>query len=143
MATLKLEGVNDLMGDLYKLAGVIEADHVFDSALKSGAQIISDQTQANILSTTVQRTGDLAGSVRITPVKTYGGKFMGKKYIQVNVEAQSEEGFYYARSVEFGHGGPVTAGAYPFMRPAYDARKDEAYDLIRDAIRQAIDKIGD
>ena len=42
---------------------------------------------------------------------------------------------------EYGHGGPAPAPAHPFIRPAYDTRADEAYGIIRDGLRDAIDRL--
>lgn len=41
----------------------------------------------------------------------------------------------------YGHGGPAPAPAHPFIRPAYDTRADEAYGIIRDGLRDAIDRL--
>ena len=54
---------------------------------------------------------------------------------------RKEEGAYYATPVEYGHGGPAPAPAHPFIRPAYDTRQDEAYEIIRDGLRDAIDQM--
>ena len=53
----------------------------------------------------------------------------------------SEADAFYANPVEFGHGGPAPAPAHPFVRPAFDTRQDEAYSIIRDGLRDAIDKL--
>ena len=42
-----------------------------------------------------------------------------------------EAGAYYANPVEYGHGGPAPAPAHPFVRPAFDARAEEAYGEIK------------
>ena len=47
---------------------------------------------------------------------------------------------YYPSFVEFGHAGPAPAPAHPYIRPAYDARADESYEIIREGLRDAIDK---
>ena len=54
---------------------------------------------------------------------------------------RKEEGAYYATPVEYGHGGPAPAPAHPFIRPAYDTRADEAYEIIRDGLRDAVDRL--
>ena len=41
----------------------------------------------------------------------------------------------------YGHGGPAPAPAHPFIRPAYDTRADEAYEIIRDGLRDAVDRL--
>ena len=48
---------------------------------------------------------------------------------------------YYPAFVEYGHGGPAPAPAHPYIRPAYDTRVDEAYEIIRDGLRDAIDRL--
>lgn len=56
-------------------------------------------------------------------------------------ESDKEEDAYYATPVEYGHGGPAPAPAHPFIRPAYDTRADEAYGIIRDGLRDAVDRL--
>jgi len=51
-----------------------------------------------------------------------------------------DEEDYYPAFVEYGHGGPAPAPAHPYIRPAYDARQDEAYEIIRDGLRDALDQ---
>ena len=54
----------------------------------------------------------------------------GGKQISIGVK-HSEAGAYYANPVEYGHGGPAPAPAHPFVRPAFDARAEEAYGEIK------------
>ena len=72
------------------------------------------------------------------------GKVRKRRYsgrsITIGVH-RKEEGAYYAPPVEYGHGGPAPAPAHPFIRPAYDTRSDEAYEIIRDGLRDAIDQL--
>ncbi len=35
----------------------------------------------------------------------------------------------------------VGAPAHPYIRPAYDVRQDEAYEIIREGLRNALDKL--
>ena len=42
----------------------------------------------------------------------------------------------------YGHAGPTPAPAHSYIRPAYDARADESYEIIREGLRDAIDKNG-
>ena len=42
----------------------------------------------------------------------------------------------------YGHAGPAPAPAHPYIRPAYDARAEESYEIIREGLRDAIDKNG-
>ena len=42
----------------------------------------------------------------------------------------------------YGHGGPGPAPSHPYIRPAYDVTEDEAYELIRNGLRSALDRLG-
>lgn len=46
----------------------------------------------------------------------------------------------YANPVEWGHGGPHPAPPHPFVRPAFDTRKDEAYAQMKQVISDALKK---
>lgn len=59
----------------------------------------------------------------------------GGKQITIGIH-HSENGAYYANPVEFGHGGP--APAHPFVRPAFDARADEAFSEIKRVLRDEL-----
>ena len=61
----------------------------------------------------------------------------GGKYITIGVK-HSEKGAYYANPVEKGHGGPGPAPAHPFVRPAFDVRKDEAYQIMKNILKDEL-----
>ena len=61
----------------------------------------------------------------------------GGKYIAIGVK-HSEKGAYYANPVEKGHGGPAPAPAHPFVRPAFDVRKDEAYQIMKNILKDEL-----
>lgn len=50
---------------------------------------------------------------------------------------QTHVGIFYARYVEFGHGGPRPAPAHPFFRPAADAKAQEAADKVIAVVLEA------
>ena len=52
------------------------------------------------------------------------------------------EGDYYPAFVEYGHGGPRPAPPHPFIRPAYDLTKDEAWEAIKAAMIQKLKEKG-
>lgn len=130
---IETAGFIELADDLMKMAAGL-SDSAIDAALRAGAGPVLDQAKANVNS----RSGDLARSLTIGSVKTR----RGGKYITIGAHKGSPAQ-EYAGPVEFGHGGPHPAGPHPYLRPAYDAKQDEAYALIRQSIKQAIDKIGE
>ena len=138
---LDTQGFDGLATDIAGMASRIDADGagapVARRILEAAAQPIHQQMKANASKDPKIITGVLNRSIRIGPVKK---RRRSGKSITIGVH-RKEEGAYYATPVEYGHGGPAPAPAHPFIRPAYDTRADEAYGIIRDGLRDAIDRL--
>ena len=138
---LDTQGFDGLASDIAGMAGRMDADGAGAPAvrriLEAAAQPIHRQMKANASKDPKIITGVLNRSIRIGPVKK---RRKSGKSITIGVH-RKEEGAYYATPVEYGHGGPAPAPAHPFIRPAYDTRADEAYGIIRDGLRDAIDRL--
>ena len=138
---LDTQGFDGIASDIAGMAGRMDADGagapVARRILEAAAQPIHRQMKANASKDPKIITGVLNRSIRIGPVKK---RRKSGKSITIGVH-RKEEGAYYATPVEYGHGGPAPAPAHPFIRPAYDTRADEAYEIIRDGLRDAIDRL--
>ena len=138
---LDTQGFDGLASDIAGMASRMDADGagapVARRILEAAAQPIHQQMKANASRDPQIITGVLNRSIRIGPVKK---RRKSGKSITIGVH-RKEEGAYYATPVEYGHGGPAPAPAHPFIRPAYDTRADEAYEIIRDGLRDAIDRL--
>ena len=138
---LDTQGFDGLATDIAGMAGRMDADGagapVARRILEAAAQPIHRQMKANASEDPQIITGVLSRSICIGPVKK---RRKSGKSITIGVH-RKEEGAYYATPVEYGHGGPAPAPAHPFIRPAYDTRADEAYEIIRDGLRDAIDRL--
>ena len=138
---LETQGFDGLATDIAGMASRMDADGagapVARRILEAAAQPIHQQMKANASKDPKIITGVLNRSIRIGPVKK---RRKSGKSITIGVH-RKEEGAYYATPVEYGHGGPAPAPAHPFIRPAYDTRADEAYGIIRDGLRDAIDRL--
>ena len=138
---LDTQGFDGLASDIAGMASRMDADGagapVARRILEVAAQPIHQQMKANASRDPKIITGVLNRSIRIGPVKK---RRQSGKSITIGVH-RKEEGAYYATPVEYGHGGPAPAPAHPFIRPAYDTRADEAYGIIRDGLRDAIDRL--
>lgn len=138
---LDTQGFDGLASDIAGMASRMDADGagapVARRILEAAAQPIHRQMKANASRDPKIITGVLNRSIRIGPVKK---RRKSGKSITIGVH-RKEEGAYYATPVEYGHGGPAPAPAHPFIRPAYDTRADEAYEIIRDGLRDAIDRL--
>ena len=138
---LDTQDFDGLASDIAGMASRMDADGagapVARRILEAAAQPIHQQMKANASKDPKIITGVLNRSIRIGPVKK---RRQSGKSITIGVH-RKEEGAYYATPVEYGHGGPAPAPAHPFIRPAYDTRADEAYEIIRDGLRDAVDRL--
>lgn len=136
---LETEGFADLMTDIAGMAAKMDADgagaSVAKRILEAAAQPIHQQMKQNASSDPKVITGVLYRSIEIGNVRKR--RYSGKS-ITIGVHRKAE-GAYYATPVEYGHGGPSPAPAHPFIRPAYDTRENEAYEIIRDGLRNELD----
>lgn len=124
---VEMQGFGDLQNDLTNMASELQFGTGVNRALEAGAAPIERQMKANASTNPKKITGILHGSIRTGRVKQ---RRLGGKAITIGV-SHKEQGAYYANPVEFGHGGPAPAPAHPFVRPAFDTRKEDAYAEIR------------
>ena len=134
--SMKLDGVDQLMGDFAAMAARLHEDGpTCTGILEAAAVPIHQQMKANASSDPKIITGALQRSIKVGRAK----KRRTGQSITIGVH-HSAEGAYYANAVEFGHGGPAPAPAHPFVRPAYDTKADESYDIIRAGLRDAVSR---
>ena len=135
---MNIDGFQELIADIHAMAEKIDADgagagtaaHILEDAAKP----IHDQMVVNAGTEIHARTGDLRRALKIGNVKSSRKR---GKYITIGVK-HSEKGAYYANPVEKGHGGPAPAPAHPFVRPAFDVRKDEAYQIMKKILKDEL-----
>ena len=96
-------------------------------ALGNGAAPVLKKIQENA---PVGPTGNLKEALESSAIKQVGGRY----FIKIGVINGKRAP--HAHLVENGHGGPHPAPPHPFMRPAFDAEKDTAYDAVRDTLRE-------
>lgn len=145
---VKTEGFNDLINDLLRMQARV-SDKGADRALKEGARPILEEMQSQASVDPRIRSGNLFRSIKIGKVRE---RTRRRKGASGNTAAKSitigthkrEAGAYapHAHLVEFGHGGPFPAPEHPFIRPAFDRRNGEAFEIIRRVLQQEIDRQG-
>ena len=139
---LEIDGLTDLFSDIASMAAAMDSEGTGAATakriLQNAAEPIHQQMKANASSDPAIQSGKLHGALQIGNVKR---RQNGGQHITIGVHRKdwSEED-YYPAYVEYGHGGPAPAPAHPYIRPAYDTRANEAYEIIRDGLRDAIDK---
>ena len=133
---LETQGFGDLQNDLTNMAAEMEFGSGVNRALQAGAKPIEEQMLRNASSNPKIITDALHSSIHTGSVKK---RRMGGKAITIGVH-RKEKGAFYATPVEYGHGGPAPAPAHPFVRPAFDTRVEEAYDAIKQVLRDELSK---
>ena len=133
---MELQGFGDLKNDLTNMAAEMEFGSGVNRALQAGAKPIEEQMLRNASSNPKIITDALHSSIHTGSVKK---RRMGGKGVTIGVH-RKEKGAFYATPVEYGHGGPAPAPAHPFVRPAFDAKVEEAYGIMKDILRDELSK---
>lgn len=127
---IEVRGFAELADDLGNMAEKASGSAI-NKSLEAGAEPVLRKAMGNISG--MRKTGELEGSLTIGPVKAN----KGRKRITIGTHAGTAAA-KYAMALEYGHGGPHPAPPHPFMMPAYDATKEDAYAAIRDTLRNEL-----
>ena len=127
----KMNNLNELRNDLQRMNN-IQTDGILENAAKP----VLSQMKQNASSDPKRQSGDLYNALSANIKKRKSGS---KVTIGVHRKDWKNEE-YYPAYVEYGHAGPQPAPAHPFVRPAFDTKKDEAYQMIRNGLNSEIRK---
>jgi HK97 gp10 family phage protein len=128
-AKFDISGADILLRDLERM---IPSDTNVDDALKAGAEPVRDEMQRTA---PVGETGNLQRAVKVGSVRTNkNGRTITIGIHRRDIDLTDKGGEYYPAYVEYGHGGPRPADPHPFIRPAFDLKKDEAWNTVKQAV---------
>lgn len=153
MAEVRIEGLADLHKLMQELPAKIESN-ALRGGLRAAAKVIEAEAKRLAPVGTVNGSGDLRASVRAS-VRSRNGK------VEATVKAGSKKA-WYARLVEFGTAAHLIrpknrkslffaglareqvnhpgAKKKPFMRPALDAKAQQAVQTLADYLRNRLPK---
>lgn len=124
---LETEGFEEIVRKLKQMGD--KGERGMSKALKAGGEIIKAEAVRNVPE---GKTGNLKESIRVTNARD---DVAGSKYIHIK---QDKKIAWYGRFVHQGHGlkrgGNVPAK--PFMRIAWERKKDEALEKVGEIIRR-------
>ena len=121
---ITLSGTEVLLSDLEKM---IPSDTNVDAALAEGAEVIAREMRQ----LAPVKSGKLKSAIKVG--KARNGR--NGRQVTVGVHRRDFSGDdYYPAYVEYGHGGPRPADPHPFIRPAFDLKKDEAWNTVKQAV---------
>lgn len=139
---LDFSGLLDISGDLDALSKA-ENGRVLRNATRSAAAVIKDEAVRRA----PRRTGKLAKNIVVLTQRTRNGDISSGVHIRGRnprtgnsdnkMKTKDSRNAFYWRFVELG---TSEMGAIPFIRPAYDARQEEAVKIAFDTANRAIDE---
>ena len=141
--SLEVSGTVDLRNDLTEMADKLSTSggnggRATRYILQQAAEPVLRQMLHNAETDPKMRSHKLRNSIKIGKVVR---RRKGGYRVTVGVH-RTDGGAEYANPVEFGHGGPHPAPAHPFVRPAFDAAKDEAYEKVKQDLQTALEARG-
>jgi len=121
---ITLSGTEVFLSDLERM---IPSDTNVDAALAEGAEVIAREMRQ----LAPVKSGKLKSAIKVG--KARNGR--NGRQVTVGVHRRDFSGDeYYPAYVEYGHGGPRPAPPHPFIRPAFDLKKDEAWNTVKQAV---------
>lgn len=139
---LDFSGLLDISGDLDALSKA-ENGRVLRNATRSAAAVIKDEAVRRA----PRRTGKLAKNIVVLTQRTRNGDISSGVHIRGRnprtgnsdnkMKTKDSRNAFYWRFVELG---TSEMAAIPFIRPAYDARQEEAVKVAFDTANRAIDE---
>lgn len=126
--SVSVSGTEVILADLEKMMNL--GDEIDDALVAAAIPIAQKMKQLAPV-----KSGRLRGAIGI------GAPRNGRRGRTVTVGIHKRDfgdGEYYPAFVEYGHGGKRPAPPHPFIRPAYDLTKDEAWEAIKAAMKQKI-----
>ena len=138
---IDVSGIPEVLTDINNMANKLDtngsAGPVTKRLLQAAAVPVESRMKAIASSDPAIISGDLHNAIGTGPVKKKSGK---NHHITVGVHRKDwhDEKDYYPAYVEYGHGGPAPAPAHPYIRPASDSTQDQAYEIIREGLREAL-----
>ena len=121
---ITLSGTEVFLSDLERM---IPSDTNVDAALAEGAEVIAREMRQ----LAPVKSGKLKSAIKVG--KARNGR--NGRQVTVGVHRRDFSGDdYYPAYVEYGHGGPRPADPHPFIRPALDLKKDEAWSIVKQAV---------
>lgn len=141
---LDFSALNDIAKDL-ELLSRAENNKVLRDATRAGAEVLKNEVQRRapektgklkrnvvVVTQKSKRKGEVSSGVHIRGTNSQGNNS------NVKVKGNNSRNAYYWRFLELG---TVKMPAVPFIRPAFDARENEAAEAAIRQMNQSIDKV--
>ncbi|MDU7250842.1 MAG: HK97 gp10 family phage protein [Clostridium sp.] len=125
MASMELNGLDELIRKVQDMgkAGV----RVENAALKKAGELIVEEAKNNV----PVKTEKLKKGLKVSGVRKKGGN----KFVLAGIQKGDNSKIFYGKFLEFG---TSKMKAQPFMGPAYESKKEEAKEIIKDELKKGL-----
>lgn len=128
--TVQMTGLRELGAALKELDSRVQK-RIARSATAAGARVIANEAKARV---PVDK-GTVKKNIRTANLKP-SQPGIQETAVGVRVKGKTDESAWYWFLLEFG---TAKMSAYPFMRPAFEAKKEEAANKIKDQLKKRLD----
>lgn len=122
---MELTGLDELIKKLEDMGKA--GEKIENKALKRAGKVILDEAKENV----PFRKGKLKEGLKLSGIKRKGTR----KYLLVGIQKNDNSKIFYGKFLEFG---TSKMAAKPFMEPAYQNKKEEAKEIIKQELKQGL-----
>lgn len=137
---MELNGIDQLLSRADTMGR--KGDSLQNKALKRAANVINDEIVANAPTSTMPRQpkpktqmwrsgGHAKNLLKVSGIRSKGGE----KFILAGIQKSDNSKAFYLKFKEFGSS---KESAKPFMAPAYEAKKQEAIEVIKEELKKGL-----
>ncbi|NFD96363.1 HK97 gp10 family phage protein [Clostridium botulinum] len=125
MASMELDGLDELIRKVQDMGKA--GTRIENAALKKAGELIVEEAKNNV----PFRKGKLKEGLKVSGVR----KKNGNKFVLAGIQKGDNSKIFYGKFLEFG---TSKMKARPFMGPAYESKKEEAKEVIKDELRKGL-----
>ena len=127
-ADLEVTGMQELVDRVQELGSKASKEVQNQALLKAAQPILNEAVQTSSFK---DRTGRLRKGLKISRPKSKGDT----RYVLVGIDKSDNSTIFYGKFIEFG---TSKEPARPYLGPAYESHKEEAKEIIKNELRQAL-----
>lgn len=122
---MELDGMDNLIRKIEDMGKA--GTRIENKALKKAGELIVEEAKNNV----PFRKGKLKEGLKVSGVR----KKNGNKFVLAGIQKGDNSKIFYGKFLEFG---TSKMKARPFMGPAYESKKEEAKEVIKDELRKGL-----
>ncbi|EPZ8710770.1 HK97 gp10 family phage protein [Clostridium botulinum] len=125
MASMELDGMDNLIRKIEDMGKA--GTRIENKALKKAGELIVEEAKNSVS----VKTEKLKKGLKVSGVRKKGGN----KFVLAGIQKGDNSKIFYGKFLEFG---TSKMKARPFMGPAYESKKEEAKEVIKDELRKGL-----